>query len=80
MSCGGYNVFDPSVSSSVLVFFLSVQLLWNRLTEFHETFRAVESAFNIPVIRTDKSLRFTCPNKYLPVRIIAKTTTNIEIK
>ena len=37
MSCWGYNVFDPSVSSSVLVFFLSVQLLWNRLTEFHET-------------------------------------------
>ena len=33
---GGYNVFNPSVSQSVL-FFLSAQLLWNRSTEFRET-------------------------------------------
>ena len=35
-SCKGYNVFDPSVSPSVL-FFLLAQLLWNRSTEFRET-------------------------------------------
>ena len=28
-SCGGFNVFYPFVSQSVL-FFLSAQLLWNR--------------------------------------------------
>ena len=39
-SCGGYNVFDPSVSQSVsqsVLFFLLAQLLWNRSTEFRET-------------------------------------------
>ena len=38
-SCGGYNVFDPSVSQSASppVPFLSAQLLWNRSTEFPET-------------------------------------------
>ena len=36
-SCGGNNVFDPSVSQSVspsVLFFLLAQLLWNRSTEF----------------------------------------------
>ena len=32
-----------------------------------------KSAFNTPVIRTDKSVRFTCPNEHLPVRIIIDT-------
>ena len=43
-SCGGYNVFDPSVSQSVnqsvspsVLFFLLAQLLWNRSTELPET-------------------------------------------
>ena len=43
-SCGGYNVFDPSVSQSVsqsvspsVLFFSLAQLLWNRSTEFRET-------------------------------------------
>ena len=40
----------------------------------------MESAFKTPVIQTDKSVRLTCPNKHLPVQIIADTTTNIEIK
>ena len=39
-SCGGYNVFDPSVSQSVspsVLIFLLAQLWWNRSTEFPET-------------------------------------------
>ena len=56
----------------------SLEFLFGKI--LNSNVRAVESAFNTPVIQTDKSVRFTCPNKHLPVRIISKITTNIEKK